>query len=61
MSTKFIFVTGGVVSGLGKGIAAASIGALLEARGLTIVPLDLSELQKAEGAVTCCSLLFAAP
>ncbi|MBI4127048.1 MAG: CTP synthase, partial [Deltaproteobacteria bacterium] len=34
--TKFIFVTGGVVSGLGKGIATASIGALLEARGLTI-------------------------
>ena len=33
MSTKYIFVTGGVVSGLGKGIAAASIGALLEARG----------------------------
>lgn len=34
--TKFIFVTGGVVSGLGKGIAAASIGALLESRGLTV-------------------------
>ncbi len=34
--TKFIFITGGVVSSLGKGIAAASIGALLEARGLTI-------------------------
>ncbi|MDH5751974.1 MAG: CTP synthase [Deltaproteobacteria bacterium] len=34
--TKFIFVTGGVVSGLGKGIACASIGALLESRGLTI-------------------------
>lgn len=33
---KYIFVTGGVVSGLGKGIAAASIGALLEARGLRI-------------------------
>jgi len=33
---KFIFVTGGVVSSLGKGIAAASIGALLESRGLTI-------------------------
>ena len=32
---KFIFVTGGVVSSLGKGIAAASIGKLLEARGLT--------------------------
>ncbi|MDH4225402.1 MAG: CTP synthase [Deltaproteobacteria bacterium] len=36
MKTKFIFVTGGVVSGLGKGIATASIGALLEARGLTV-------------------------
>ncbi|MDH4246339.1 MAG: CTP synthase [Deltaproteobacteria bacterium] len=34
--TKFIFVTGGVVSGLGKGIACASIAALLESRGLTI-------------------------
>ncbi len=37
--TKFIFVTGGVVSSLGKGIAAASIGALMEARGLTITML----------------------
>src|SRR5512143_876060 len=34
--TKFIFVTGGVVSSLGKGLAAASIGALLESRGLKI-------------------------
>lgn len=34
--TKFIFITGGVVSGLGKGIATASIGALLESRGLAI-------------------------
>ncbi len=34
--TKFIFVTGGVVSGLGKGIATASIGALLESRGLKV-------------------------
>ncbi len=34
--TKYIFVTGGVVSSLGKGLAAASLGALLEARGLTI-------------------------
>jgi CTP synthase len=34
--TKYIFVTGGVVSSLGKGIAASSIGALLEARGLSI-------------------------
>ena len=39
---KFIFVTGGVVSSLGKGIAAAATGALLEARGLkvTIQKLD---------------------
>ena len=36
MQTKFIFITGGVVSGLGKGIAAASIGALLESRGMTV-------------------------
>ncbi len=40
--TKYIFVTGGVVSSLGKGIAAASIGRLLKARGLnvTIIKLD---------------------
>src|SRR5262245_33804849 len=40
--TKFIFVTGGVVSSLGKGLASASIGALLENRGLkvTIQKLD---------------------
>ena len=35
-NTKFIFVTGGVMSSLGKGIAAASIGTLLECRGLTV-------------------------
>ncbi|MFA4875222.1 MAG: CTP synthase, partial [bacterium] len=34
--TKFIFITGGVVSGLGKGIASSSIGSLLESRGLSI-------------------------
>ena len=34
--TRYIFVTGGVVSSLGKGIAAASIGRLLVARGLTV-------------------------
>jgi len=40
--TKFIFVTGGVVSSLGKGLASASIGSLLESRGLkvTIVKMD---------------------
>jgi CTP synthase len=36
MKTKFIFVTGGVLSSLGKGLAAASIGALLQARGLKV-------------------------
>ena len=40
-TTKYIFVTGGVVSSLGKGLAAASIGALLEARGLTVTFLKL--------------------
>jgi CTP synthase len=39
--TKFIFVTGGVVSSLGKGIASASIGALMENRGLKITHLKL--------------------
>ncbi len=40
--TKYIFITGGVVSSLGKGIAASSLGALLEARGLrvTLTKLD---------------------
>ena len=36
LKTKYIFVTGGVVSSLGKGLASASIGALLEARGLRV-------------------------
>lgn len=39
--TKYIFVTGGVVSSLGKGIASASLGALLEARGLKVTLLKL--------------------
>ena len=39
--TKFIFVTGGVVSSLGKGLAAASMGALLEARGLSVSMIKL--------------------
>ena len=38
---KYIFVTGGVVSSLGKGISAASIGALLEARGLKVTLLKM--------------------
>jgi CTP synthase len=61
--TKFIFVTGGVVSSLGKGLAAASLGALLEARGLhvsflkmdpyiNVDPGTMSPLQHGEVFVT---------
>jgi CTP synthase len=39
--TKYVFITGGVVSSLGKGIAAASLAAVLEARGLTVTLLKL--------------------
>ena len=39
--TRFIFITGGVVSSLGKGIASASLGALLEARGLKVTLMKL--------------------
>ena len=39
--TKYVFVTGGVVSSLGKGIAAASLGALLESRGLRVTLMKL--------------------
>ncbi len=39
--TKFIFVTGGVVSSLGKGLASASMGALLESRGLSVTILKM--------------------
>ena len=39
--TRFIFITGGVVSSLGKGIASASLGTLLETRGLKVTLLKL--------------------
>lgn len=39
--TKFVFVTGGVVSSIGKGLAAASLGALMEARGLRVTNIKL--------------------
>ena len=45
--SKYIFVTGGVVSGLGKGITAASLGRLLKARGLKVAA---QKLDKAAGA-----------
>jgi CTP synthase len=34
--TRYVFITGGVVSSLGKGIASASLGALLQARGFSV-------------------------
>jgi len=40
-STKFIFITGGVLSSLGKGLSAAAIGALMECRGLTVTLLKM--------------------
>lgn len=63
MMTKYIFVTGGVVSGLGKGITAASLGRLLKARGLKVTaqkfdpymnvdPGNLSPFQHGEVFVT---------
>ena len=39
--TKFVFITGGVVSSLGKGIASASLAALLEARNLKVTMIKL--------------------
>ncbi|MEM4811154.1 MAG: hypothetical protein QXS92_04505, partial [Thermofilum sp.] len=36
MQTRYIFVTGGVVSGLGKGVVAASIGKILQMRGVRV-------------------------
>src|SRR6202161_3281594 len=62
-TTRFIFITGGVVSSLGKGISAASLGALLQARGfkvrlrkldpyLNVDPGTMSPFQHGEGFVT---------
>ena len=39
--TRYIFITGGVVSSLGKGIAAACLGAILQARGLNVTMMKL--------------------
>src|SRR6185437_11186217 len=50
--TKYVFVTGGVVSSLGKGIAAASLAAILESRGLNVDPGTMSPFQHGEVFVT---------
>ena len=44
MNTKYIFVTGGVVSGLGKGITAASLGRLLKNRGYKVQYKNLTHI-----------------
>ena len=44
--TKYIFVTGGVVSGLGKGITAASLGRLLKSRGLKVASAEARSLHQ---------------
>ena len=49
--TKYIFVTGGVVSGLGKGITAASLGRLLKARGLKVAAQKLDPYINVDRAV----------
>lgn len=47
MPVKYVFVTGGVVSGLGKGITAASLGRLLKARGYAVtMHLNMNQLDK---------------
>ena len=56
--TKFIFVTGGVVSSLGKGIAAASIATILESRGLNVTMLKLDPYINVDPG-TC--LLYTSP
>ena len=44
--TKFVFVTGGVVSSLGKGIAAASLSAILASRGVRVTNLKLDPFER---------------
>ena len=44
MPVKYVFVTGGVVSGLGKGITAASLGRLLKARGYKVTSQSLTHI-----------------
>ena len=56
--TRYVFVTGGVVSSLGKGIAAASLAAVLEARGLKVTLLKLDPYINVDPG-TC--LLYTSP
>ena len=49
MAVKYVFVTGGVVSGLGKGITAASLGRLLKARGYKVTMQDCAREWEEKG------------
>ena len=57
--TKFIFVTGGVVSSLGKGITAASLGRLLKARGLKVQVQKFDPYLNVDPGTIC--LLYTSP
>ena len=61
MAVKYVFVTGGVVSGLGKGITAASLGRLLKARGYTVTMQKFDPtLKRASRSSTNCVTLLSA-
>ena len=51
--TKFVFVTGGVVSSLGKGIASASLAAILESRGLKVTLIKLDPYLNVDPGTMC--------
>ena len=55
MSAKYVFVTGGVMSSLGKGITASSLGRLLKARGLKVLAWspNLTDERAADAGVKC--------
>lgn len=47
-NTKFVFITGGIVSGIGKGIASASMSLLVKARGLSVLPIKIDPYLNAD-------------
>ena len=56
MAAKYVFVTGGVVSGLGKGITAASLGRLLKQRGLKVTAQKLDPYMNVDPKFCRCTL-----
>ena len=60
MAVKYVFVTGGVVSGLGKGITAASLGRLLKARGYKVtMQINVTCEERIFASRTRCPAFFA--